>query len=248
MNRSRKIKITVVAAGAAALAVVLGAAGAVAASGVLSPKEESQAVLEDAAERLGVEPSELSDALKEALKGRVDAAVDAGRLTEDQGKALKERIDSGDTPPLFGGLGRFGGLGGHGPGHFGGFGHLGHFGKLDAAASYLGLTQAELREQLADGKTLAEIAKAEGKSVDGLVQALVAEGKKRLDQAVADGKLTQAHADEFAQDLEDRMTDLVNGELPRPGAFRGFGHRFGGFEHPFGGRFGPDRAPRGAQA
>jgi hypothetical protein len=245
MNRSRKIKLTVVAAGAAALAVVLGAAGAVAASGVLSPKEESQAVLDDAAERLGVEPSELSDALKAALKSRVDAAVDAGRLTEEQGEALKERIDSGDTPLLFGGLGRFGGPGGHGPGHFG---HLGHLGKLDAAASYLGLTSAELREQLADGKTLAEIAKAEGKSVDGLVQALVAEGKKRLDQAVADGKLTQAQADELAQGLEDRMTDLVNGELPRPGAFRGFGHRFGGFEHPFGGRFGPDRAPRGAQA
>lgn len=37
----------------------------------------------------------------------------------------------------------------------------------------MGLTKAELREQLAVGKTLAEIAKAEGKSVDGLVQALV---------------------------------------------------------------------------
>jgi len=241
MTRSRKTKITVVAVGAAALAVALGAAGAVAASGVLSPNEESQAVLDDAADRLGVEPSELSDALKEALKSRVDAAVDAGRLTEEQGKTLKERIDSGDTPLLFGGLGRFGGLGGHGPGHLGG---LGHFGKLDAAASYLGLSEAELREQLADGKTLAEIAKAEGKSVDGLVQALVAEGKNRLDQAVTDGKLTQAQADELAQGLQERMTDLVNGELPE----RGFGHRFGGFDHPFGGRFGPDRAPRGSQA
>jgi hypothetical protein len=69
---------------------------------VLSPKEESQAVIDDAAERLGVEPSELSDALKEALKSRVDAAVDAGRLTEAQGEALKERIDEGQTPLLFG--------------------------------------------------------------------------------------------------------------------------------------------------
>jgi hypothetical protein len=241
MTRSKKIKITAAAVGAAALVVALGAAGAIAASGVLSPKEESQAVIDEAADRLGVEPSELTDALKEALKSRVDAAVEAGRLTEAQGEALKERIDSGEAPLLFGGLGRLGGPGGHGPGHFGRFGH---FGKLDAAASYLGLSEAEVREQLADGKTLADIAKAEGKSVDGLVQALVKEGEERLDRAVADGKLTQAQADSLAEDLDERMTDLVNGDLPG----RGFGHRFGGSDHPFGGRFGPGRAPRGSQA
>ena len=205
---------------------------------MLSPKEESQAVIDDAAQRLGVEPSELSNALKEALKSRVDAAVDAGQLTEAQGKALKERIDEGETPLLFGGLGRFG------PGHA--FGHLGHFAKLETAASYLGLSEAELHEQLRDGKTLAEIAKAEGKSVDGLVQALVKDAKTKLDQAVEDGRLTRAQADELAEDLEQRMTDLVNGEVPE----RGFGHHFGGFERPFApfGRFGPDRAPRGSHA
>jgi hypothetical protein len=132
MTRSKKIKIAVAAVGGTALAIGLGAAGAIAASDVLSPKAESQAVIDDAADRLGVEPSELSDALKSALKSRVDAAVEAGRLTEAEGKALKERIDSGDTPLLFGGLGRFGGPGGHGLGHFG---HFGHLGKLDAAAT-----------------------------------------------------------------------------------------------------------------
>ena len=241
MTQSKKILITVAAAGGAALAIGLGAAGAIAASDVLSPKEESQAVIDDAAERLGVEPSELSDALKEALKSRVDAAVDVGRLTEAQGKALKERIDEGETPLLFGGLGGFG------PGHaFGHFGHFGHFDKLETAASYLGLSEAELREQLQDGKTLAEIAKAEGKSVDGLVQALVKDAKTKLDQAVEDGRLTQAQADELAGDLEERITDLVNGELPE----HAFGRRFGGSDRPFApfGRFGPDSAPRGSRA
>jgi hypothetical protein len=237
MTRRRKITIAVAAALAGVLAVALGAAGAIAASGVLSANDESQAVIDDAADRLGVEPSELSEALREALKSRVDAAVEAGRLTEAQGEALKERIDSGETPLLFGGLGR------HGLGHFGGFGH---FGKLEAAASYLGLGEDELREQLGDGKTLAEIAEAEGKSVDGLVQALVDEAEAKLDDAVADGRLTQAQADEIAEDLEERMTDLVNGELRRP--HFGFGHRFGGSGHPFGNRFGSELRPRGAQA
>lgn len=226
MTKSTKAKLAVAAVGAATLAIALGAAGALAASGVLSPQEESQAVIDDAAERLGVEPGELSDALRAALESRVDAAVEAGRLTEAQGETLKERI--GETPLLFGGLGA------HGPG-LGHFGHPGHPGHLDAAAAYLGIDEAELHEQLADGKTLAEIATAEGKSVEGLVQALVKAAEDRIDDAVADGRLTQAQADELAEDLHERMTDLVNGELPE----RGFGHRFGGRGGPGFGRHGP---------
>lgn len=212
MDRSTKIKI---AAGAVAAFAVAGGGAAVAATQAWSPQEESQAVIDDAAGQLGIEPSELSDALEEALKNRVDQAVEDGRLTEEQADALKERIDSGDAPLIFGGFG--------GPGF--GHGHFGHFADLDAAATYLGLTEAELRAELEDGKTLAQIAKAEGKSVSGLVQALVKEAKARIDEAVADGRLTQAQADELEAGLEQRITDLVNGELHDPGP--GFHHGFG---------------------
>lgn len=221
MKRIPRLKIVVALVAAAALAVALGVTGAVAASRALTGDDERRALLDDAADRLGVEPSELEDALEQALKAHVDAAVDEGRLTDEQGAELKERIDSGELPFLRG-------LGRPGPG---GFGHFGHFEKLETAASYLGLGEAELREQLADGKTLAEIAKAEGKSVDGLVQALVQDTKARLDQAVAARKLTRAQADELAEGLEGRITDLVTGELPRPRF--GLRHRFDGHEHPF---------------
>jgi len=76
-------KLTILAAAGAPLAIAGGGA-AVAATGVLSPREESQAVLDDAAEQLGIEPAALRDALKNALKSCVDSAVDAGRLTEQQ--------------------------------------------------------------------------------------------------------------------------------------------------------------------
>jgi len=216
LDRSTKIKI---AAGAVVAFAVAGGGAAVAATQAWSPQEESQAVIDDAAEQLGVEPSELSDALKQALENRVDQAVEDGRLTEEQADALKERIDSGDAPLVFGGFG--------GPGF--GHGHFGHFADLDAAATYLGLTEAELRAELEDGKTLAEIAEAEGKSVDGLVQALLKAASTRIDQAVVDGKLTQAQADELEAGLEQRITDLVNGELhgPGPGFHHGFGPGFG---------------------
>ena len=45
------------------------------------------------------------------------------------------------------------------------------------------MSEAELREALQD-KTLAEIAKDKGKSVDGLVKALVAAEEKTIDEAV----------------------------------------------------------------
>jgi polyhydroxyalkanoate synthesis regulator phasin len=221
MEMNRKTKIGAAVAGAVVLAVAVGAAGAVAAQRALDAREESQAVIEDAAGQLGVEPSELTDALKEALTNRVDEAVESGRLTEEQGAELKKRIDSGETPLIAPGFGRQGG----GLGRFG-FGHFGHAGKLDAAAEYVGLTEDELRERLRDGDTLAEIAKAEGKTVDGLVDTLVADATERIDGAVENGRLTEEQATELKEGLEERTQDLVDGELrARP---------FGGFRHGFG--------------
>ncbi len=198
----RKILI----AAAAALAVAGGGA-AIAASKSGSPQEESKAVVDDAAKQLGVTPAKLSSALKKALENRVDAAVAAGRLTKEQGEALKKRIEAEDYPVL-GGFGMGFGHRGAGPG---GIHRLGH---LDAAASYLGMTEAELRTQLVGGKTLAEVAKAKGRSVDGLVSALVADEKKELDAAVAAGRLTQGQADKMLESAKQRATDLVNGEGP----------------------------------
>lgn len=239
MKRNLKAKVVVGAVGALALAIALGAAGAVAASSILSANEDSQAVIDDAAKQLGVTPSALTDALKAGLKNRVDDAVEAGRLTEAQGKELKERIDAGDTPLVFGGFGH------RGFGHFGDLGdlgHLGHFGSLGTAASYLDVTEAELRERLQNGDTLAEVARAEGKTVNGLVQALVAAATEKIDDAVADGRLTIERAAELKQGLEERITDLVNGEFRA----RWFRHR--GFERGFGFRHGGPRAFLGPRA
>jgi polyhydroxyalkanoate synthesis regulator phasin len=233
MDMTTKTKIVAGAVGALLLAVAVGAAGAVAASRALGD-DRSQAIIDDAADQLGVESDELANALKQALKNRVDEAVEDGRLTEEQGEELKERIDSGETPLIFPGFGPRGDLE-----------HHGHFGGLDAAATYLGLTEEELHERLRDGDALAEVARAEGKSVDGLVDAMVADARERVDEAVEDGRLTGARANELEQELEERITDLVNGEFPdaRPFGRRGFDHRPG-----FGFDFGPQHDFRGPRA
>ena len=128
---------------------------------------------------------------------------------------MKQRSAEGGLP-FFGGGGHHGGFGGiaRGPA------------SLDAAATYLGLTEAELHTQLESGKTLAEIAKDKGKTVDGLKKALTADTKAKLDAAVKAGKLTQAQADELLARMTDHLDDLVNGTAAARARHRD-GHGFG---------------------
>ena len=212
------LKRKVVAGAAAALAVGGAGAGIAATKLSHSPREESQAVVNDAAKQLGVEPSKLSAALKKALEDRVDAAVADGRITKDEGDALKQRLESDGLPLVAPPLGfRHFGFHDHGPP------------GLPAAAKYLGLSESQLESKLESGKTLAQVAKGEGKSVDGLVAALKADLKQKLDQAVSDGRLTKGQEQQVLAEADQRLNDLVNGKLPaRPPDGRGpFGHRFG---------------------
>ncbi len=210
------------AAGAVAVAALAGGGAALAAGGIGS-EEEQQAIIDDAAERLGVEPEALENALEGALGARLDEAVKEGRLTEEQAAELKERLKDG-TLPLFGGRGHHGhGLGFHGPELFG------------AAATFLGVTEAELRTQLEAGKSLADVAAAEGKSVAGLEAALVDAVEKELAAAVQAGRITDAQRDEALDRFKERVDELV--------AREGFGPRGRGDNRPAGLDHGPGGMP-----
>jgi hypothetical protein len=212
MKIDRRTKIIL---GAAALLAAIGAGAAVAGSQDSSPSSESKAVIDDAAKRLGIPSSKLSNALKQALSDRVDAAVAAGRLSKAQGDALKARIQSNDFP-LIGRPHR-------------GFGHFAFIGRLEAAAGYIGITEAQLRTELESGKSLAQVAREHGKSVDGLVAALVAAAKEKLDAAVSAGRLTKDQEADMLDALKDRITSAVN-NTGGPGE-RHFRHSGFGFRH-----------------
>jgi hypothetical protein len=229
MNGKRKRKL--ILGGVAVLAVAV-TGGAYAATRDTDPRQESQAVIDDAARQLGVEPNELSSALRQALANRIDEAVEDGRLSKEEGDALKERIQSGESP-LFGGPHRGFRHFGHGPEPF-------HLHTLEVASSYLDLTEAQLREQLNDGKTLAQVARDRDKSVDGLVDALVEAQNEKLDQAVEDGRLTKAEADEIKQNQRERISEFVNN-----GQFR---FRFRGDDRGPGSDFHPEPGLRDGPA
>jgi hypothetical protein len=219
-------------AGAAGLVVLAGTGGAYAAtqngsSGTKpDPATEQKAFLDDLANRLHVSTDQLSAAIKGAAEDRIDAAVTAGRLTKAQGDAAKQRIESATGLPLLGvGPGILGGLarpGDPGMGLRFGFGP----GKsLDAAATFLGLTEAQLRTELSSGKSLADVAKAKGKSTDDLKAAMKTAITSELDQAVKDGKLTDAQRTQIEKDLDTRLDNLISGKAPERPMFGGF-HRW----------------------
>jgi hypothetical protein len=84
---------------------------------------------------------------------------------------------------------------------------------LKAAAEYVGMSRAELVKAARSGQTLAQIAVANGKTVDGLKAAMRSALKAKLDRAVAAGKLSAAQATARLE-RGDRLIDrLVNGRL-----------------------------------
>ena len=160
----------------------------------------------------------------DAEKARLAERVTAGEITQAQADAriatLTERVTERVSS-----LRPAGGPGGHGPGGHGGPGGPGLREASAAVAKVLGLTEAELRTQLREGKTLAAIAEAEGVDVQEVIDAIVTEAKAHLAEEVAEGDLTQEQADERLATLTDRVNEQVSTAGPLRGKGFGFGPR-----------------------
>lgn len=212
----------VVATGVAAV-VAAGGAAAVAATTKDERKATEAAILSDAAKDLEVSPSELKKALGDAQDAQIDQAVKDGKITKEQGEAMKARRAQNGTVL---GMPHRGGPGGRGHGHHRG-GRGGLFGASESAAKALGLTETELRTQLRSGKTLNEIAKAEGKDIADVKKAVRSALSEKLATAVKDGKTTDAQRDEALERFDEHFDDFADGKRPmgrrghggpRPGA------------------------------
>jgi hypothetical protein len=211
--------------------VLIGAGVAIAQSQTPSPSSSSSsssregksreqgrsAFLDIVARRLGIQRSKLDAALKAMALADVKWSQDNGFITKAEADFIRERINGGETK----GLGGFGlhGLKGGGLGRFGPHGGLLEgrpgraFGQLTVAANYLGLSEGNLVDALRT-KTLAQVARDQGKTVDGLKAALRAAKKADLDTAVTDGRITQAQENALLQRFDSQIGDIVNGVPP----------------------------------
>ena len=175
-----------------------------------TPQQDRDAYIAKLAANLGVDVQKLKDAINKTNTQVIDEKVADGSLTQDRADALKQRIANGDT--FFGiGDGR-GGPGGPGGDHGGrGFGGPGMGGDQASLATFLGIDEATLRTEL-QTKSLATVATDHGKSRDQLKTFLTDSVKTALAQAVTDGKLTQAQADErltqFTTNLDTEIDEV----------------------------------------
>lgn len=141
-------------------------------------------------------PDDLINAIVAAQKTNLDNEKAAGWITADQETAIRDAYQSAVTdlvnngPPVPPGA-KAGGL-------------------LQTAATFLGISVSDLQSALKSGKSLADVAKDKGKSVDDLVTALLAPTKKNLDQAATDGKITSAQETAILNKLTTVLTNLVN--------------------------------------
>lgn len=215
MDRKTTRRVAIAAGGM----MLLGGGAALASTGTFDPREAAQDVVDRAAQILGVGADDLEDALESATIEQIDERLEAGEITEEQAEALKGAAERGGYPFVGGGF--------RGPGGPGGFGgHPMGMDLFDAAAEYLGVSTDELQELMSDGQTLAELAQESDKSVDGLIDAVVAAQRASLDDAIDEGRITDEQRDQILEGLEDRVEVLVrdglSGLRPPGGRYDGF--------------------------
>jgi hypothetical protein len=204
---------------AAVLAAGAGGGAAIAASTNKEDRQKTeQSILDDAAKRLNVTPEALRSALGAAEDAQLDQQVKDGKLTQEQADAIKKaRAQSGTVlggPGV--GHGPRGVRPGFGPGDGPGPGRPGlqfgldiKGGAIDAAANALGLSRDDLVSKLRDGQSIADVAKAQNKSLDNVKSAITDGVTKELDARVKDGKLTGDQRDKLLSALKAHIDDLV---------------------------------------
>jgi polyhydroxyalkanoate synthesis regulator phasin len=135
---------------------------------------------------------ERSGRLREAL----ESLVEDGTISAAQADAVAEHLAR--TFP-----GPHGHFIGRGPG----------LASFAAAAEIIGIENSELREGLADGATLAEIAEENGVDAQTLIDGLVAAVEEKLDELVADGRITEEQAAEIRENSPERIENFVNSQV-----------------------------------
>lgn len=188
----------------------------------------------EVAEANGVSATTVADALVAEMESHIADHLANGDITQEQADlrlgAVDERVDDvlNGTLPAHG---RFGEVSSEG-----GRGMDGPLAMSSTLPDLLGIDATELKTQLQDGATIAEVAEANGVSVDDVISGLVAEATDRLSTAVTDGKITQDQADEKLTEMTERITDMVNGDAPLGrGGFGRHGGQEGGHRRGSGG-------------
>ncbi len=197
----------------------------------VTPSPYAQTFWQTLADKLNTTVDKLQTAVRDALKATVAKMLTDGKLTQQQVDKINSGIDSlpFDKEPFGGLLGRRGFYGARARFDIGTT-------AFDTAAQKLGMTTQDLMTELRNGKTLADVAKEKNVLSEDLKAAIVTAVDAKIDQAVKDGNLTQAQADQIKAQVDKMTLDNAFGMGMHRGW--GFGPGKGGFKGnlPFGRR------------
>ena len=165
------------------------------------------------ASNLGKSQSQVQKAISDAINQTIDDAVKNGDLTQSQASAIKSRIGSSANAGQC--LGGVRGIPGIGRGGFGPDFRGGRFNELNEVAKALGITTAQLQQELQRGKTVQQLASAQGMDEAAFRSKLAGATKADLDQEVKSGTITQNQENAILQRVQDGPVPLWNGPPPR---------------------------------
>ena len=162
--------------------------------------------LAEIAEAQGVTLDELVNAITADAHEKLAEAVASGRLSQEEADERLERMRDQVTRVV---------INARGPALLGQLQppqnriaqHL--RGIIKQTVGLLGLEPEAIVAQLRAGHTLAEIAEAQGVTLDELVNAITADAHEKLAEAVASGRLSQEEADERLERMRDQVTRVV---------------------------------------
>lgn len=144
------------------------------------------------ASKLKTSPDQVKTAMTDALNQSLAEAVKAGDVTQEQADAIKARGAANNLCTELSGER-------HGRGAHGRTGHVG----LAVYAKALGISEQQFRQELANGKTVKDIAAGKGLDEGKFRTQLVDAAKADLDARVAAGKLTQPEEDTILNRLRN---------------------------------------------
>jgi polyhydroxyalkanoate synthesis regulator phasin len=133
-----------------------------------------------------------ADTAQERWLEHLQPLVDDGTITDEQAEAVADHLVSS----LPGRHGRF-------------IGRVPGLMLFAEAADIIGVEPGELREALAGGSTLAEVAEANDVETETLIEGLVAAIGEKLDSLVEEGEITEERAAQILENAPDRIEGFV---------------------------------------
>lgn len=202
----------------AAAAVVVLAAGSIGAVAMTSAQTATQTPAGDSqkqqvrddflkrfADNLNISVDQLTSASKQAADATVDDLVSQGKINADQAAKLKDRIDNSDGL----GLGALRGARARARVREELLQRLRAV-VVQSSAKAIGITPAELRTDLRNGQSIAEVAASKNVSLDSVKSQITTDVKAKLDAAVQNGRITQTQEDNALQKLAAKLDEILN--------------------------------------